>query len=181
MEGKENNRDEREERTLGNLIWDELKRCLAYKVGLQRYVDRQRRTGRLVSIIIAAVAIMGALGDMINHLIPLLALSLVAIATTFRSEIISLIQPEDELNQLDGLYAFYNRHFVKIEQLWYEYHNDKTSHDELSNRLFQIKADESEKRSIYNRLVRKLSKNDQEEMNKMVDYYAKLYAPDEEN
>lgn len=176
MEDEESKRKSKEEKTLKSLIWDEFKRCLAFKICLQRYLNSKRKRGRLVNIIISGIAIIGAVCELINHWIPLAILVIVAILNAFRSEIIGLIQPEEELSRLDNLYSFYNLYFVDIEKLWYDFYNKKASEDELSKRFFKLKKSECNNRSLYNKLVRSLNSKDIEFMNNEVKRYTELYS-----
>lgn len=159
-----------------NRIWEELKQAKANIICIQLYVDKRRSHNRWYNAFIALTSSAGALGYLLDELIPLIASVVVGFVSIAKSIAPNFLQPETELSELDAISDFYVQYMNRLEELWYEYDQDITDEQATMKRFFQLKNTECEKESAMNRGIRHISRHVQEQINaKAEEYINRVY------
>lgn len=159
-----------------NKIWEELKQAKAHVISIREYTDKHRKYRRWYDMFIAIVASGGAFGSIFNVKVPFWATILIGFVSVVKSVFPQILQPEQELCELDSLIDYYNSYLVKVEQLFYEYTNNKINEDEAVRIMSNLKLEEADKLSKINKLLRNISRKQKEKNNKEAeDYLLKVY------
>ena len=160
-----------------NRIWEELKQAKANIICLQRYTDRGRRFLRIIDSAIIALSTIGALGSIIIDIkIAVYGVSLVALTSILKTALSNMLQSEQEFSELDRLIDYYSKYMNSLERIWYDYDKDLIAEDEMIHRLFDIKAEECNRYSLLNKLIRSIPKKEQKKIDeKSSEYINRVY------
>lgn len=86
-----------------NKIWEEFKQAKANVVCIRRYNSVQRQLNCIYQIFIAVCAAVGTFSFGFSDKIPFVALLSIAIVSLIKAIFPQIIQPEQELCELDGI------------------------------------------------------------------------------
>ena len=86
-----------------NKIWEEFKQAKANVVCIRRYNSLQRQLNCIYQIFIAVCAAVGTFSFGFSDKIPFIALLSIAIVSLIKAIFPQILQPEQELCELDGL------------------------------------------------------------------------------
>jgi len=168
-----------------NKIWEEFKQAKANVVCIRRYNSLQRQLNCIYQIFIAVCAAVGTFSFGLSDKIPFIALLFIAVVSLIKAIFPQIIQPEQELCELDGIMDYYNSFMNKLEKFFYELDKEQKTDDEVMEDLFALKEDECKKESKMNKLIRWIPKRMQRKVNAEVqtyidEVYFNIYRQDEQ-
>ena len=168
-----------------NKLWEEFKQAKANVVCIRRYNSVQRQLNSIYQIFIAVCAAVGTFSFGFSDRIPFFALLSIAIVSLVKAIFPQIIQPEQELCELDGIMDYYNSFMNKMEVFFYRLDKDLKNDDEVIQELFVLKEDECNKKSKMNRLIRWIPKRMQKKVDAEVqtyieEVYYNIYKQDEQ-
>ena len=168
-----------------NKIWEEFKQAKANVIYIRRYNSLQRQLNCIYQIFIAVCAAVGTFSFGFSDKIPFIALLSIAIVSLIKAIFPQILQPEQELCELDGIMDYYNSFMNKLEKFFYELDKEQKTEDEVMAELFELKEDECKKQSKINKLIRWIPNRMQKKVDKEVDTYIKevyynIYNQDEQ-
>lgn len=168
-----------------NKIWEEFKQAKANVVCIRRYNSLQRQLNCIYQIFIAVCAAVGTFSFGLNDKIPFIALLCIAVVSLIKAIFPQIIQPEQELCELDGIMDYYNSFMNKLEKFFYELDKEQKTDDEVMEELFTLKEDECKKESKMNKLIRWIPKRMQRKIDAEVqtyidEVYFNIYRQDEQ-
>lgn len=158
-----------------NRVWEEMYKVKGYILQIEDYTDNKRKLNRNVSYITIICAVVSA----ITAFFPdckwgtIAASVIVAICTIIKEWVPNILQPEEELKELDEIHNFYKDYFQKLEKLFIERQDpDSQVNDSIMTERFdQIKNTEKDYETRLNRLLRTLCKKKINIIKKQVDDY----------
>jgi hypothetical protein len=154
-----------------NRIWEELKQAKANIICLQRYTDRGRNVLRWIDSLIIGFSTIGALGSLIDVKFAIGGVSIVAMTSILKTALSGMAQSEQEFSELDRLMDFYSKYMNDIERIWYNFNENIITESKMINTLFDMKAEESDRYSLLNKLIRSISKKEQKKIDKESEEY----------
>ena len=154
-----------------NKIWEEFKQAKANVVCIRRYNSLQRQLNCIYQIFIAVCAAVGTFSFGFSDKIPFIALLSIAIVSLVKAIFPQILQPEQELCELDGIMDYYNSFMNKLERFFYELDKQQKTDDEVMMELFTLKDEECLKESKMNKLIRWISKRMQKKVDAEVQTY----------
>lgn len=168
-----------------NKIWEEFKQAKANVVCIRRYNSLQRQLNCIYQIFIAVCAAVGTFSFGLSDKIPFIALLSIAVVSLIKAIFPQIIQPEQELCELDGIMDYYNSFMNKLEKFFYELDKEQKTDDEVMGELFTLKEDECKKESKMNKLIRWIPKCMQRKVDAEVqtyidEVYFNIYRQDEQ-
>lgn len=168
-----------------NKIWEEFKQAKANVVCIRRYNSLQRQLNCIYQIFIAVCAAVGTFSFGLSDKIPFIALLSIAVVSLIKAIFPQIIQPEQELCELDGIMDYYNSFMNKLEEFFYELDKEQKTDDEVMGELFTLKEDECKKESKMNKLIRWIPKCMQRKVDAEVqtyidEVYFNIYRQDEQ-
>ena len=168
-----------------NKIWEEFKQAKANVVCIRRYNSLQRQLNCIYQIFIAVCAAVGTFSFGLSDKIPFIALLFIAVVSLIKAIFPQIIQPEQELCELDGIMDYYNSFMNKLEKFFYELDKEQKTDDEVMGELFTLKEDECKKESKMNKLIRWIPKCMQRKVDAEVqtyidEVYFNIYRQDEQ-
>ena len=161
-------------------VWEEMFKVKGYILQIEEYNDYRRKLNRGVSYI----TLFCALVSVITAFIPeckwgtIMASVIVFICTLLKEWAPNIIQPEEELKELDGIHDFYKKYLQALEKLFMERYDSNSIVDDtvMASQFDRIKKSEKDNETRLNRLCRGLSKKEIEKNKKKVDdYFARTY------
>lgn len=168
-----------------NKLWEEFKQAKANVVCIRRYNSVQRQLNSIYQIFIAVCAAVGTFSFGFSDRIPFFALLSIAVVSLVKAIFPQIIQPEQELCELDGIMDYYNSFMNKMEVFFYQLDKELKNDDEVMQELFVLKEDECNKQSKMNRLIRWIPKRMQKKVDAEVQTYIEevhynIYKQDEQ-
>lgn len=168
-----------------NKIWEEFKQAKANVICIRRYNSLQRQLNCIYQIFIAVCAAVGTFSFGFSDKIPFIALLSIAIVSLIKAIFPQILQPEQELCELDGIMDYYNSFMNKLEKFFYELDKEQKTEDEVMAELFELKEDECRKQSKINKLIRWIPKRMQKKVDAEVqtyidEVYYNIYKQDEQ-
>lgn len=154
-----------------NKIWEEFKQAKANVVCIRRYNSLQRQLNCIYQIFIAVCAAVGTFSFGLSDKIPFIALLCIAVVSLIKAIFPQIIQPEQELCELDGIMDYYNSFMNNLEKFFYELDKEQKTDDEVMEELFTLKEDECKKESRMNKLIRWIPKRMQRKVDAEVQTY----------
>lgn len=154
-----------------NKIWEEFKQAKANVVCIRRYNSLQRQLNSIYQIFIAVCAAVGTFSFGFSDKIPFIALLSIAIVSLVKAIFPQILQPEQELCELDGMMDYYNSFMNKLERFFYELDKQQKTDDEVMKELFSLKDEECLKESKMNKLIRWIPKLMQKKVDAEVQTY----------
>lgn len=154
-----------------NKIWEEFKQAKANVVCIRRYNSLQRQLNSIYQIFIAVCAAVGTFSFGFSDKIPFIALLSIAIVSLVKAIFPQILQPEQELCELDGMMDYYNSFMNKLEMFFYELDKQQKTDDEVMKELFSLKDEECLKESKMNKLIRWIPKRMQKKIDAEVQTY----------
>lgn len=154
-----------------NKIWEEFKQAKANVVCIRRYNSLQRQLNSIYQIFIAVCAAVGTFSFGFSNKIPFIALLSIAIVSLVKAIFPQILQPEQELCELDGIMDYYNSFMNKLERFFYELDKQQKTDDEVMKELFSLKDEECLKESKMNKLIRWIPKRMQKKIDAEVQTY----------
>ena len=154
-----------------NKIWEEFKQAKANVVCIRRYNSLQRQLNCIYQIFIAVCAAVGTFSFGFSDKIPFIALLSIAIVSLIKTIFPQILQPEQELCELDGMMDYYNSFMNKLERFFYELDKQQKTDDEVMMELFTLKDEECLKESKMNKLIRWIPKRMQKKVDAEVQTY----------
>ena len=154
-----------------NKIWEEFKQAKANVVCIRRYNSLQRQLNSIYQIFIAVCAAVGTFSFGFSNKIPFIALLSIAIVSLVKAIFPQILQPEQELCELDGMMDYYNSFMNKLERFFYELDKQQKTDDEVMKELFSLKDEECLKESKMNKLIRWIPKRMQKKIDAEVQTY----------
>lgn len=154
-----------------NKIWEEFKQAKANVVCIRRYNSLQRQLNSIYQIFIAVCAAVGTFSFGFSDKIPFIALLSIAIVSLVKAIFPQILQPEQELCELDGMMDYYNSFMNKLERFFYELDKQQKTDDEVMKELFSLKDEECLKESKMNKLIRWIPKRMQKKVDAEVQTY----------
>lgn len=154
-----------------NKIWEEFKQAKANVVCIRRYNSLQRQLNSIYQIFIAVCAAVGTFSFGFSDKIPFIALLSIAIVSLVKAIFPQILQPEQELCELDGMMDYYNSFMNKLERFFYELDKQQKTDDEVMKELFSLKDEECLKESKMNKLIRWIPKRMQKNVDAEVQTY----------
>lgn len=154
-----------------NKIWEEFKQAKANVVCIRRYNSLQRQLNSIYQIFIAVCAAVGTFSFGFSNKIPFIALLSIAIVSLVKAIFPQILQPEQELCELDGMMDYYNSFMNKLERFFYELDKQQKTDDEVMKELFSLKDEECLKESKMNKLIRWIPKHMQKKIDAEVQTY----------
>jgi len=154
-----------------NKIWEEFKQAKANVVCIRRYNSLQRQLNSIYQIFIAVCAAVGTFSFGFSDKIPFIALLSIAIVSLVKAIFPQILQPEQELCELDGMMDYYNSFMNKLERFFYELDKQQKTDDEVMKELFSLKDEECLKESKMNKLIRWIPKRMQKKIDAEVQTY----------
>lgn len=154
-----------------NKIWEEFKQAKANVVCIRRYNSLQRQLNCIYQIFIAVCAAVGTFSFGFSDKIPFIALLSIAIVSLIKAIFPQILQPEQELCELDGMMDYYNSFMNKLERFFYELDKQQKTDDEVMMELFTLKDEECLKESKMNKLIRWIPKRMQKKVDAEVQTY----------
>ena len=154
-----------------NKIWEEFKQAKANVVCIRRYNSLQRQLNSIYQIFIAVCAAVGTFSFGFSDKIPFIALLSIAIVSLVKAIFPQILQPEQELCELDGMMDYYISFMNKLERFFYELDKQQKTDDEVMKELFSLKDEECLKESKMNKLIRWIPKRMQKKVDAEVQTY----------
>lgn len=154
-----------------NKIWEEFKQAKANVVCIRRYNSLQRQLNSIYQIFIAVCAAVGTFSFGFSDKIPFIALLSIAIVSLVKAIFPQILQPEQELCELDGMMDYYNSFMNKLEGFFYELDKQQKTDDEVMKELFSLKDEECLKESKMNKFIRWIPKRMQKKVDAEVQTY----------
>lgn len=136
-----------------NKIWEELKQAHANVLCIAWYNDRRRRYNRWYHLFIAVVASSSSFGYLLYNNIPLIGTITIAIVSVAKSIFPQILQPEQELSELDKIMDYYNKYESELECLLYKFDKKYIQSQEVIDTIHKMKVEENLLQSKMNRLV----------------------------
>ena len=168
-----------------NKIWEEFKQAKANVVCIRRYNSVQRQLNCVYQIFIAVCAAVGTLSFGFSDKSPFIALLSIAIVSLVKAIFPQIIQPEQELCELDNIMDYYNSFMNKMEVFFYQLDKEQKTDDEVIQELFALKEDECKRQSKMNKLIRWIPSRMQKKVDAEVQTYIEevhfnIYKQDEQ-
>ena len=154
-----------------NKIWEEFKQAKANVICIRRYNSLQRQLNCIYQIFIAVCAAVGTFSFGFSDKIPFIALLSIAIVSLVKAIFPQILQPEQELCELDGIMDYYNSFMNQLEKFFYELDKEQKTEDEVMAELFMLKEDECKKQSKINKFIRWIPKRMQKKIDAEVQTY----------
>lgn len=154
-----------------NKIWEEFKQAKAFVICIRRYNSLQRQLNCIYQIFIAVCAAVGTFSFGFSDKIPFIALLSIAIVSLVKAIFPQILQPEQELCELDGIMDYYNSFMNQLEKFFYELDKEQKTEDEVMAELFELKEDECKKQSKINKFIRWIPKRMQKKIDAEVQTY----------
>ena len=140
-------------------LWRELKWANSTVKTIQKYTSKRRKWNRRYETFIAFTASAGAFGFIFDHLIPFISTLIIGLVSVAKAIFPSMLQKEEDLSTLDTISDFYLKYQNEIEKLLYNLKIEKIDEEEAAKRYFKLKETETDKQSIMNKHLRKISDN----------------------
>ena len=154
-----------------NKIWEEIKQAKSNAICIRRYNSLQRQLNCLYNVFIATAATIGTISTRFNMELSIYALVSIAFVSLVKSIFPQILQPEQELCNLDALMDYYNSFANKLEYLFYQFDEDKITEEEVVEKLFNMKYEECNKQSQMNKLIRFIPWYIQNDVDKEIKIY----------
>ena len=138
---------------------------------IRRYNNLQRQLNCIYQIFIAVCAAVGTFSFGFSDKIPFIALLSIAIVSLVKAIFPQILQPEQELCELDGIMDYYNSFMNQLEKFFYELDKEQKTEDEVMAELFMLKEDECKKQSKINKFIRWIPKRMQKKIDAEVQTY----------
>lgn len=159
-----------------NKIWEELKQAHANVLCIKWYNDNRRRRNRWYHLFIAVVASGSSFGYLLNNNIPLIGTITIAIVSVVKSIFPQILQPEQELSELDKIMDYYNKYESELECLLYKLDQQSLQDQEVIDTIHKMKVEESLLESKMNRLVYRIPQKRLDKIeNDSTNYLEKVY------
>lgn len=152
-------------------IWEELKQAKVNIICLQKYTDRKRSKNRIYNAFVALTSSAGALGYVINEMIPVYTSIAVGFFSIVKSILPNFIQTEPELSELDNLSDFYVQYMNSLEKIWYNHEYKHIDEKATMDCFFELKETECNQQSKMNKGVRNISRKFQTEIDSEAEEY----------
>ena len=161
-----------------NRIWYDFLLAKTHVKCIHRYTDCRRKWNRIFDLIVAIIAAVGTITIPVKikevYPIPAICIALVALASLIKALVPHFFQKEEELATLDSLSDFYLKYQSKLELLMYRLDKNQIDDDTAVKEFYKLKEIESDKESIMNRLIRKLSEKEKKYLEQDTEKYAHL-------
>ncbi len=156
-------------------IWEEMKKAKTYQLSCLYYVDKERKFNRNYNLLIIGVSIIGAPTFFISHWCAFVTTIAASLLEAIKCFMPAVCQPEDELAKIDELSIYYGEILQKLETLWNTNENSEIPDEaSLSKELKKVIKKSPEKETLLNKLIRSLSKKEEELFQKQSDDYLTL-------
>lgn len=159
-----------------NRFWNELcqaKHNSKYCIALLAY---RRRSLNWFTMIILIFSSAGIMGWQFWKEVPLIACVIISAIQLLR-----LLQPhfmptEKQIDKLDNVVDFYFDYYNKLEQLWFDYENDRKSEEETQAEFYRIKESEKPINKVINEIVKSTNRKIQKRCDVEVrDYLSRVF------
>ena len=153
-------------------IWEEMKKAKTYQLSCLYYVDKKRKFNRNYNLWIIGVSAIGAPTFFISHWCAFATTIAASILEVIKSFIPAVCQSEEELSKIDGLSIYFGETLQKIEGLWNIFENTQSPDEQsLRKELSKVLKKSPEKETLMNKLIRSLSKKEDENIRNQADEY----------
>lgn len=153
-------------------IWEEMKKAKTYQLSCLYYVDKKRKFNRNYNLWIIGVSALGAPTFFISHWCAFATTIAASILEVIKSFIPAVCQSEEELSKIDGLSIYFGETLQKIEGLWNIFENTQSPDEQsLRKELSKVLKKSPEKETLMNKLIRSLSKKEDENIRNQADEY----------
>jgi len=70
-----------------------------------------------------------------------------------------IVPSDKQIEKLDSISDFYFDYYNKIENLWYDYNNDRLSDEDAQEKYYEIKSTEKEINKIVKDIIKSVNKS----------------------
>lgn len=130
----------------------------SHLIQIEIYTSRKRQWNRICNFIITAIAILGAVAYREENYseITFYSAVIVAFANIAKECLPFIVQPEDDLRELDRLHQFYAQYLLKLETIYLQRYQEKSDVDDvkLLDLFVSIKETEGSSEEDLGRLCR---------------------------
>ncbi len=119
---------------------------------------RQRQILNYFNIIILAFSSAGIMGWAFWKEIPFVACIIVAIISLLKLLSPHIVPSDKQIDKLDIVTDFYFDYFNKLEQVWFDHHNNRITDKEAQAIFYNLKDTEKEINKIVNEIVKSTNK-----------------------
>lgn len=138
-------------------IFQELSQAKFNTVYTSLYSDYKRKKVKQYNKVII---IISAIGGVLGSIIPDQYGKGTAIIFCFLITVISILKEimpkyfnENEIHNIDKILSFYTKYHEKIEQLWYEFENNRISDSKATKQFYNIKETEENINELVNSIM----------------------------
>jgi len=136
-----------------NRLWNELTQAKHNEEFSTIFSDYQRKWLKVFNVIVLTFSTAGVMGWKIWESTPLVACIIIAVISLFRLLQPQILFDEKKLTQLESIHDFYFNYYNKLENLWFDYENEKYNENEAQEIFFQLKQSEEKVNKSVNELI----------------------------
>lgn len=120
---------------------------------------KQRRILNYFNITILAFSSAGIMGWGVWQNTPLISCVIVAAISLLKLLSPHIVPSDKQIDKLDNVTDFYFDYFNKLEQIWLDHYNYRTTDEETQTLFYSLKDSEREINKVINEIVKSNNKN----------------------
>lgn len=120
---------------------------------------KQRRILNYFNITILAFSSAGIMGWSVWQNTPLISCVIVAAISLLKLLSPHIVPSDKQIDKLDNVADFYFDYFNKLEQIWLDHYNYRTTDEETQTLFYCLKDSEREINKVINEIVKSNNKN----------------------
>lgn len=140
-------------------IWYELGQVKHNHYYCVSLLAKQRRLLNYFNITILAFSSAGIMGWSLWQNTPLISCVIVAAISLLKLLSPHIVPSDKQIDKLDNVADFYFDYFNKLEQIWLDHYNYRTTDEETQTLFYSLKDSEREINKVINEIVKSNNKN----------------------
>ncbi|KAF2336322.1 hypothetical protein [Flavobacterium daemonense] len=133
-------------------LWYELTQAKYNETYLCHLIARQRRLLNIFNLIVTVFSTAGIMGWKIWNNLPVISCVIIAVISLAKLIQPHLIPSDKQIEKLDKVCDFYYDFYLKLEEIWFHFENDKLSEIEMLEKFQNLKQTEREINQIINEI-----------------------------
>lgn len=122
-------------------------------------LTRQRRVINTFNMTILGFSSAGVMGWSLWEKMPLVACFLVSLISLLKLLSPHLIPSDKQIDKLDNITDFYFDYFNKLEQIWLDHYNSRTTDEQAQTLFYELKNSERDISKTVNEIVKSTNKD----------------------
>ena len=139
-------------------IWNELFQVKHNHFYCLFLLARQKRVLNIFNMTILVFSSAGIMGWPLWKNAPLISCLIVSSISLIKLISPYIIPSDKQIEKLDDITDFYCNYFNKLEQLWYDFYNERVTENEAQNNFYELKNLERDINKTVNEIVKSTNK-----------------------